>query len=257
VRNPPERIREKWENIVGTEAWESKEVQDKIDELKQAMTGTLKWNKRSAELLLEYQEKLEKVNERREKEGKGGFDLVSHLDTISDALKPRGSIYVEEKVRDLEKAMTFLAAQREARRAERRAALEGGSRVTRIKLSLEDIEDWKAALTVRRDTLIARREELKAGREALRALEGSKERGELLLNLKEQIDLLKRLERAENLIVATPSLEGVPETDRREYLNALGILMTLNEEMETRIETLERRVQESPEARAILEGLPR
>jgi hypothetical protein len=94
----PAREREPWENIVQTGAWSSEEVQRSLTRLREEEPRTeeprtSEWNKQAADLLLEYQEQLEKINDERAEKGEPPLDLVAHLDTISDALKPGGSIY--------------------------------------------------------------------------------------------------------------------------------------------------------------------
>jgi hypothetical protein len=90
----PEREREPIENIVQTEMWKSEEVQNALTQLMKETPGSDEWNNQSANLIVEYQEQLEKINEERSESGEPPYQLVAHLDSISDALKPEGDIYL-------------------------------------------------------------------------------------------------------------------------------------------------------------------
>src|SRR5690349_18687621 len=59
----PEREREPIANIVQTEMWKSKEVQDALTQLMKETPGSDEWNNKGAELIVEYEEQLEKINE--------------------------------------------------------------------------------------------------------------------------------------------------------------------------------------------------
>jgi hypothetical protein len=90
----PEREREPIENIVQTEMWKSEEVQNALTQLMKETPGSDEWNNQGANLIFEYQEQLEKINEERSESGEPPYQLVAHLDSISDALKPEGDIYL-------------------------------------------------------------------------------------------------------------------------------------------------------------------
>jgi hypothetical protein len=93
----PPREAEKWENVVATEAWQSKDVQDAINELNKKNPGTREWNEQSAEILFAYEEQLEKINNERAEKNEPTINLVSHLDTLARALRAGGEIYVERQ----------------------------------------------------------------------------------------------------------------------------------------------------------------
>lgn len=93
-----ERKAEEWENIVGTEAWQSKEVQEIFGKLEQEIPGTRSWNIKSAELIVEYEEQIEKFNAIREENGEKFINLVNHLNAIKRALDEGGHIYEKVKL---------------------------------------------------------------------------------------------------------------------------------------------------------------
>jgi len=82
----PPRERGGMEALLATPAWQSQEVQDSFDKLKQERPGTQKWNEQAADLLYEYEDKMQKLGE---------AEPIEKMDILSDALKVGGSIYME------------------------------------------------------------------------------------------------------------------------------------------------------------------
>lgn len=87
--SPRERV--PLETIIGSRAWNSQSVQTSLARLRQTTPGTQEWNNQAADLLFEYQGQLEDMNNQRPEGQK--IHIISHLDTLRDALLPGGSLY--------------------------------------------------------------------------------------------------------------------------------------------------------------------
>ena len=79
--------------------WKSSEVQNVLTQLMKETPGSDEWNYQGAELIVEYQEQLEKINEKRSESDEtplAPFNLVAHVDSLMFALKPEGALYKGE-----------------------------------------------------------------------------------------------------------------------------------------------------------------
>ena len=79
--------------------WKSKEVQDALTQLMKETPGSAEWNNKGAELIVEYQDQLEKINEERSKSDETPFtpfNLVAHVDSLMAELKSGGALYEGE-----------------------------------------------------------------------------------------------------------------------------------------------------------------
>jgi hypothetical protein len=72
------------EEIIESRAWKCGEVQESLALLNREMPGTGEWNKQAADVIYEYQEAMERFNER---------GLVEKSDGLGDMLKSGGSLY--------------------------------------------------------------------------------------------------------------------------------------------------------------------
>jgi hypothetical protein len=89
----PPRTRAEVEAILETPAWQSQKVQDSLAQLGQKIPGTQAWDNQAADVLYEYEDQMQKLEE---------TEVIKKLDTVSDMLKPEGSIYAQRQ-REIEK----------------------------------------------------------------------------------------------------------------------------------------------------------
>jgi hypothetical protein len=91
----PERPRKALEEVIETEEWKHKDVQDEFKALMKETPGSPQWNMKSADVLYEYREKIDESNVKREEEDKTKLHVTEYVDAVWDALKPEGSFYLQ------------------------------------------------------------------------------------------------------------------------------------------------------------------
>lgn len=104
----PLRERTEVEKVLETPAWKSEEVQNLLTQLRQESPGTDRWNIKSSEILVEYEEQIGELNEEAKNRNKDKDKVqaeheyiekepLKKIDTLWDMLKPGGSIYIERE----------------------------------------------------------------------------------------------------------------------------------------------------------------
>jgi hypothetical protein len=100
------RERTEPEKVLKTPVWKSEKVQNLYTQLKQEIPGTERWNKKSSEILVEYEDQIEELNERAKDRNKDKAEaeheykeekLLGEMNTLYNMLKPGGSIYIERE----------------------------------------------------------------------------------------------------------------------------------------------------------------